>query len=232
VPELLNILARIFRGDVGAIVELVDYLTETVLKVNFGINPLTRDVTEITSQDVLKKVQALTYTESFTGYGEFFYQFSDEENPFADGHCFLRTRYKGGFTVNSGTLMMAVLASNSLGLLPTLSRVWEILPFSFVVDWVLNMKQRIKQIDNLALSKLCLVSEWNLTSFKLLYVPSDELLASYNLRSSPEDPFTISVYERDLSLYAPSLVGSHFDFLRAVRSPNMVTVGSLIWQLR
>lgn len=230
-PEFLRILARVFRGDASAIVDLIDYLTELILKINFGILPNARDVKDLIDSDVAKKLDALTHTEGVTGYGSFLYQFTDEENPFGDGLCYLRTRYKGRFTINSGTLMMMVLASNSLGLLPTLSRVWEVLPFSFIVDWVFNMKARIKQIDNLAISSMCAVTEWNLTSYKLLYRPSDEFLATYGLRSSADDPFFVSVYRREFSLYAPRLRGSHFDFLRAVHRPDTVTVGSLAWQL-
>lgn len=234
VPDLSRIselLAKAFRGDPSVIGDILDFLSSEILKARFQRDPLIKDTKELVSSELVDRLGPLLRTNYRTFYGEFIYEFPQDENFIGPGKLVLVTRSKVRIYFDISTLMAAVLTANSVGLLPNLARLWSLVPFSFVVDWFTNMSKRLHQVDN-QLAYLSLGISWCLWSYKLTYYPSDSELAEYNLVNfDPSNQFGYTVYQREFSRWMPKLSESKFDFLRRRNGPDPVTVGALFYQL-
>lgn len=230
--QLPRIASKVANGDPSAILDLIDVLSDALLKFRFAQAPTTADAREILQTDIRSEVESLIRSQTRTIYGKFRYEFPWEHNFSGDygSKIVLETRSKLRIYYDASTLMTGILAANSAGLLPTLSRVWETMPFTFVVDWFTNMSSRLKKIDD-QVSFLTLVSvQWALHSYKVTYYPSDDELDRYGLYS-PQEPFGVSMYIREFTRYTPVLKESRYDFLAVTGLPNLATVGALLWQI-
>jgi hypothetical protein len=226
-----EVLAKCARGDVAALAALVGLLAEEILKQRFERDPLARDTKELVTAEIEKKLGPLLKSQYRTLQGSFTYEFSRGENFVGPGRLVLVTRAKVRSYFDVGTLMSAMLLANSVGLLPSLARLWSLVPFSFVVDWFANIGKRLHAVDN-QLLYMALGISWSLWSYKVLYYPTEAELSEFSLTSyDPHDPFCISVYQREFSHWAPKLSESAFDFLRPTHSPDPVTVAALAFVL-
>lgn len=225
-----RLIAKAIKGDPSAIKEALDLITEYILRYRFEIAPLIRDVDKLRKLDI-RLVEQASKVQELTGYGQFKYVFTDDENFMFDGRLELVTRSKIRFISDPSTLMGQMLLANSIGLLPTFARIWNLLPFSFVVDWFTNMSKRLHLVDDQVLW-LALRVVFATHSYKVSYYPSDSVLAAYNLQQTDiGDQFGVSMYVREFTRITPRLVDSPYDFLRVTKGPDPVTVGSLLWQL-
>lgn len=231
-PELTKlprILSRISNGDLSALKDLIDYITDAILRYKFSQAPAARAIEEIAGSDVQRYLESLARSTDYTIYGDFTYVFPDDVNPYGRGSLVLVTRSKIRISQDLSTMVGSLLMANSVGLLPTLSRIWEILPFSFVVDWFTRMNKRLKLVDT-QLLYMAFRTHWCVHSYKFLYYPDISELLDYGLESAEDQPFHISAYVREKSVWMPRLRDSRLDFL-AAGSLNPLTSGALAWQL-
>lgn len=225
-----RLITKAIKGDPSAIKEVFDLISSYILKYRFQIAPLLRDLEKARELDLVL-VQQAAKVQELTTYGQFHYVFTDDENWMRDGKLELVTRSKVRFISDPSTLMGQLLMANSIGLLPTLSRIWQLLPFSFVVDWFTNMSKRLHLVDDQILW-LALRVAFCTHSYKVTYYPSEDYLSEFNLANSvPGEPFGVSMYIREFTRITPRLVDSQYDFLRVTRGPDPVTVGALMWQI-
>jgi len=230
-PGFFNLVAKALRGDPSVLKDLVDYLTEAVLRWSFQQRPTKDLAVELLDPNLKNKLEQVISSHSATIYGSFSWDFPDKDNFMGDGRMTLSVHSKVRITRDLSTVMSALLLGNSVGLLPTLSRLWQLLPFSFVIDWFTNMAKRIELVD-IETQYLLMRTEYCVHSYTVTYYPSDEELSRYSLENvSPDRPFGISVYTREVSRYMPRLGESKYDFLSPTHRPDSLTVGSLIYQL-
>lgn len=228
--EIPRLIKKIASGDISALKDLIDYVTDAILRYRFSQAPAAKALDEVLGTSAEAFLQDLGRRASYTIYGDFTWEFPPEQNPYRDGKLVLVTRSKVRISSDLSTLMGSLLMANSVGLLPTLSRIWEILPFSFVVDWFTGMNRRLKLFDT-QLAYMAFRTDWCLHSYKLIYYPSDEALEAYNLMNpSPEEPFCITAYKREKSVWMPRLQNGAYDFV-SVNGANPITAGALVWQL-
>lgn len=228
---LSRVAAKAVKRDLSAVVDMIDILTDAVLAFRFAQAPTAKDAAEILRTDIEEEISNLLASSTVTSYGEFTWEFPDEFNFTSDfdGSLVLETRSKVRIRLDMSTLLVNYLTANSVGLLPTLSRIWETLPFTFVVDWFTNMDDRLNAVDN-QLLWMAIRTDWCLHSYTVTYYPSPEELLAYGLKSSLEDPFGVRMYIREFTRCTPLLRESKFDFLSPTNGPDPVTVGSLVWQ--
>lgn len=232
IPDLVDLprlIARASKGDIKAILEIIDIVTSEILRYRFQQAPLERQLPQLA--DELKDISDLLGVKTHTGRGVYRWTFPDEHNFMHDGTLTLETRAKVCFSYDLSTAGAALLLGNQFGVLPTFARLWELLPFSFVIDWLFNMKKRLKLVDN-QVGYLAVRTNYVLYSYKIVWYPSDALLNDYNL-SNVEwlDKFSLSTYVREFSRTTPRLVDSPYDFLRPSKGPDPITVGALMYQL-
>lgn len=229
-PGLGRLIAKASRKDPSALIDLVDFVTDAVLAYRFAQRPTALDTEEILSTDFKAEISDLLQLQSFTGYGEFHHTFDDFSPPMGgEGLTTLVTRSKVRLTFDMSNLMATYLVGNSVGLLPTLSNLWAVVPFSFVVDWFTGMSDRLKSVDD-QLLWMAVTTQWCLHSYAITYYPTPEELSSYGLVSSSEKPFGLRYYIREFSLCMPKLRDSKYDYLAPDHGPDPIVVGSLVWQ--
>jgi hypothetical protein len=232
-PELTKLpfmLEKLSRGDLSVLKDLIDYVTGEILRYRFAQAPLKRAIDEIVGSNVPAFLKSLGKTDTYIIYGNFEYEIPHAQNPYNDGVLKLVTRSKISISQDLSTMMESILMANSVGLLPTFSRIWEIIPFSFVIDWFTGMNKRLKLFDT-QLAYMAFRTNWCLHSYRLSYYPSSEALSDFGLENVDDaKPFSLSVYRREKSAYMPRLRDSRFDFL-ATSGPNPLTAGALAWQL-
>jgi hypothetical protein len=225
-PEMIQ---KIAKGDFTVLKDLVDYITDAILRYRFTQAPTAKSIEEIVGADVRGFLDNLARSASYTIYGKNEFIFPDEQNPYQDGKLVLVTHSKVRISQDLSTAVETILMANSVGLLPTLSRIWEVLPLSFIVDWFTGMNRRLKLVDS-QLAYMAFRTDLCVHSYKLVYYPSSEELAVHGLQSPYEDrPFCISTYAREKSVFMPRLRTSHYDFVGA-NGYNPIIAGALMWQ--
>lgn len=230
VSGLSKVIAKAIRGDPSALKEAIDWLTDAILKFRFEQKPTADAAREVATANALEGLRLLSKKNQFTAYGQFKYTVPDWQRPFPDGRWVLETRSKLRMHIDLNTLMVAYLMGNSVGLLPTLERIWQLVPFTFVVDWIFGISKRLHLVQN-QLNFIAMRTEFAVYSYTLTYYPSAELLADWGLASDSGEPFGIRCYRRELSYWKPTIKESKFDFLKPTNSPDLITVGSLLWQV-
>jgi len=225
---LLALYFKIVKGDLSVLKDFVDLLTGTLLQYKFVQAPLYRTITDLLGLDPVAWLRRLSYHGDLEMRGSFRYAFLPAENTVGDGDLALEVHIKMFASIDLSTALTAILAADGIGILPTLSRIWEILPFSFVVDWFTNMKARIHAGENQA-KMLCFRCDGIVVSYKIKYTPSADELQDYGL-ASPDGSFSIVAYKREKSSLMPLLRESKFDLLRNQGGVNLATAGSLLWQ--
>lgn len=231
-PKIARVVAKAAQRDPAAVGEVLDIFADAWLAFRFSQAPTAKDVNELTHTAVKAELESIILRTDQTSYGEFRYDFKQED--VADylklpGRLSIVTRSKIRVHTDMTTLLTSYLTANSIGMMPTLSRLWAIVPFSFVVDWFAGIGNRLKSIDD-QLLWMAMGTDWCLHSFKLSYYPTDDELLAYGLRSLSEDPLHLVHYSREFSRLMPRLADSRFDYQSPTHGPNPITVGALVWQ--
>jgi len=232
VKSLSRVAAKAAKRDPSAILDAVDILANAILAFRFAQKPTAEDAYELAKTDVRKEITRLLQVRSETMYGQFHYSFSDEEMESIiqlPGRMDFVTRSKIRVHTDLTSLLSTYLTANSMGLMPTLSRLWATVPFSFVVDWFTGMGNRLQKVDD-QLLWMGMGVDWCLHSFKWVYYPPQSILDHYGLVSSEDEPFNLTGYSREFSRLMPRLSDARFDYLAPSHGPNPVTVGALVWQ--
>jgi len=230
-PAAGKIFAKAAKRDPSAILDAVDFLADAVLAFRFGQKPTIDDAMELAKTDVKREIEDLLRVDTQTIYGSYHYSFTGDDMALLKlrGSMELVTRSKIRVHTDITSLLAGYLTANSMGTMPTLSRLWAITPFSFVVDWFTGMDDRLQAVDD-QLLWMAMGTNWCLHSFKLSYYPPVEDLDLYGLVSDPADPFRLTMYKREFSRLMPHLTESKFDYLAPQHGPDPVTVGALVWQ--
>lgn len=241
IPDIRG-ASDIFRGfasgNVHAVGAAADYLTSEILRMRFSRDPTLKYAKDAMSLDLRRSVDTLTSffkVRPRVVRGIFNYTFDAAETTrlfprlSGLGTVTLQTRAKVSYSTDLTTLTALLLVGDSIGALPTFSRIWEILPFSFVSDWLFNSKQRLRVLDIQTITMALMRFRRATYSYKVVFTPSASTLESFGLVGSD---FSLSHYSREVSKMPPILRdNSQIDFLRVTTVPDLVTVGAFVFQL-
>jgi hypothetical protein len=230
-PALSRVVAKAAKRDPSAILEAVDIIADAVLAFRFGQKPTVDDAMELAKTNVVKEVKGLLHVSEATLYGQYHYLLTDSDmaRMSLPGSIRIVTRSKIRIHTDMTTLLAGYLTANGVGLMPTLSRLWAVVPFSFVVDWFTGMGDRLQAVDD-QLLWMAMGTSWCLHSFKITYYPPKSEFDRFGLESDLDDPFGVTFYKREFSRLMPRLSESRFDYLAPDHGPQPVTVGALVWQ--
>lgn len=110
-------------------------------------------------------------------------------------------------------------------LFPTLQNVWDFLPYSFVVDWFLDVEGALKSLDNKFQWRLCQVLENTESSLYATSVDASILSKRFT------GELTFTVYNR---VCKPTLTARQFHFTPSLKNPihHVAELTALIAQKR
>lgn len=227
---LLKALTEIFQRKLTGLVKLGDFISSEHLKWNFGTAPNISVLHELNRLGPNLSKRFAQGTQSRTGIfqGKFFYPFLDAEcAPYFQSSLSVRSTVQLTYCPTPTFKVLSDLYG--AGILPTLERVWAVLPFSFVADWFTNMSARLAVVDLYALT-LQVRFNW----LEHTYEVSTPLPDWSPLRDYTEDASLVKhvYFARDLTLRIPCFVNDPLvDYLRVRSSPMTGIVAALVHQL-
>lgn len=148
---LANLRKFNFRN-VSTLRRLLDLVTDAKLTYSLGVAPSISDAKDIAlrANQFLSKYSSPDIFGENTIYGKFNLIIPDDLTTGFSG-VRLEARSKIRCSVLPDSYLTAVLPVRSLGLLPSLSNLWDLLPFSFVVDWFTHNGDNLDDIDSSAI---------------------------------------------------------------------------------
>jgi hypothetical protein len=234
--EFANGLYKFLRkpkqgGDV--IFDVLDLLADWKLLYSFGIAPTINGAKEIAGKYSTFARAWRIATSWQTLYGTFSYSPTEDEFPPFPG-AMLVGRSKLRLRVPPDSILPALLRFDQLGSLPTLSRVWDTLPFSFILDWFFNIGAKLDVVD--MVSKLSMLEVAYVTnSVSMTYEFNDtdqETYGFYSVSSSPvQDPAGYKYFARYVLPTWQTFTPTRFGFLAGNGVPDYWLAGSLVYKL-
>ena len=211
-----------------SIKKVIDLMTSLRVSASFEFRP----EVEFLSQDLPVLLTKWGDRNLSLGYGSFSYDF-----PYGafDRDVKLTTHSRVVLLSPRSNFVATVLQLREHGLDPLPSRLWHIIPFSFVVDWVTGMGARIERAEDLLLNAGSPIINI-VHSYTVETVLSEDEVESalpgttINLLDSA-GPLEMRGYFRDVSRYFPPFRRSRFDFGLPTGFPDGSLVASFVWQL-
>jgi hypothetical protein len=113
--------------------------------------------------------------------------------------------------------------------LPKPSNIWDLIPFTFVVNWFTGVGAAMRRAEYSVL--MATIPAYYVHTYTIRSPLEPDELRKWSLRSSGVDRAYLRLYYRDVSLFTPAVRDSRFAFGMPTQLPPMGTLGSLLWQL-
>jgi hypothetical protein len=230
-PEIgkaVDLLGRLVKRDLrlSTFKEILDLATSTHLQAVFEWRPyyelLTRYIPQVLStMDSIGDIR----TNSI-GYGSFSFKFTNE---FGRKEVTLKTRTKIVMDASPSGLLSAAVGLDALGLLPKASNLWDLLPFTFVVNWFTGVGEAIRRAEYATF--LASVPAYYVHTYTLSSPLSDDELDLLKMSSSISEPACLRIYVRDVTNRPPFPRDTRFGFGLPSGIPSVGSLGSLLYQL-
>lgn len=232
IVAFITVFNKAAKGDPGYFGALVDALASAYLAYQYGVKPNKADYAEARSiaHDLANGLIGQFDGTSNNLYGKFSYDVPTDGLGM-HGEVHLTTRTKMVYVNDASGMLAMLLTLNQVALLPTLARVWDLVPFSFVVDWFLRMGDRFEYIDN-AVLRLGFNLSYYVHTFQYTFTPSDSKSHHY-MSDGSEDKPEWNIFIRERSLYHPLIKDGTKDYYprKSFSTQRLAIAGSLMWLL-
>lgn len=232
VPDMelaLGILSDLMHMNLGlrTLADIMDLMTQIDLQRNFTWRPYV-DLIQNQGSAMQKILSEMLVTQRFSvGYGQFVHQF---DNPNHLGRvCTLTVRSKVVVDLAPNGVLAGALGLDRAGLLPTPSRVWDLYPFTFLVNWATGVGTYLKMLEKTTYLWLVPMYLVHTYSFQSSFTDSE---LDY-LQASNQQGYSsgLKLFYRDVTSYSPTVRYSKFNFGIPTELQNPVVLGSLFYQL-
>jgi hypothetical protein len=232
-PDLGNVI-KFFtaakRGEwLNAGRTLLETWSEFQLQWDFGIKPAISDITELSNKydDVVNRLKEDNLWGKKVLRGKFDFDFPSGTFG-VDGISHMTVRSKVVTSFGRSSIFAAMLKGKAAGLLPSFSSLWDLVPFSFVVDWYANVGEKLEDAED-QLLMLCLPCHYCVHSFTITHAFSTAELLDRKLSITKlGDPPGMTFYYRMPSKIFPVLRDSKYDFRGASGPRNLAVAGALV----
>lgn len=230
VAELFDGIKSVSRGDPSGAQKVIDALAGGWLFYTYGAKPNYSDAIEAqrVGEDIYNRLGEIGDQMPGHLYGKFYY-----EPPWklrgVPGKLSVTTRSKMVLNRSQAVILAWALALDEVGLLPSLTRGYDLIQFSFIFDWLTNLGDRLTDVDRMSL-RFAVDISYYVHSFLYKYEIYPDFLARYTCYSSD---FCLTKFERYVSRFNPVLRESKYDFHppRGLRG-HLLTSGSLLWAMK
>jgi hypothetical protein len=223
--RLIKLLREV--PDVG---EILKFLSEKYLLYTYGVSPGKDDAA--TSYETVSTIwdRLTELGPSFPNvlYGEFRVPtVSLPKFPFLDGELSVKVRTKMELRNGPGNLLAIALLLDELGLLPTTARLWDLVKFSFVLDWFTRIGDRLEDVDQTTIRGAFDVDYYVHTYVYTFRCDPRSLLPFHSTSSAGQQ---LRVFLREVSLFHPGLFDSKIDMRPAhgLHGNRLAISGALI----
>lgn len=227
-PRTYKALIRFLKSDLLDVEKLTRFVSEKYLFYVYGAKPLAAD-TESTWAMVKRVLAELAgLGESFPKvlHGKFtvkdFVKF-----PYLDGTISLTVRSKMRLRTGPGSLLSIILVMDELGILPTSARMWDLVKFSFVLDWFTRIGDRLEDADQATIRGAFDVGYYVHTYAYSFECDPRSYLPFHSTSNRPPD---LRVFLREVSLFHPGLYDSDFDMRppKGLNKDRLAVSGALL----
>lgn len=225
-----KVLKALARGDVTAVPAMIDLLASGYLAWKYGAKPAVSDIKEAhrIASDYWGRMDRVAKDLPGVLYGKYTAEIPLRLAPDFPGTFILTGRSKMVLRQQPSALLATALTMDDVGVLPTLARIWDLVPFSFVLDWFTSLSDRFEDIDNGAL-RAGLSVDYYVHTLEAKYLIPPGILHPYRSADDSVDA-QLRVFVRYRSLYHPLFRESKFDFHppRGLKK-NLYSAGALLW---
>jgi hypothetical protein len=228
IREAIEVLGRLVNKDLSLVTlcDILDLASATILQSNFQWRPYYELLTKYLPQ-ILSTLSSMAENRHLTGgYGSYS---TTLYNELGREEVHLTTRTKIVMDASTSGLTSAALSLDAYGLLPKVSRAWDLVPFSFVANWFTGIGKSIERAEYSLL--LATLPAYYIHSYSLVSPFTTDELEHLKMSSAGKEPAALKVYYRDISIYTPFPRDSRFGFGIPQGYPNSGILGSLLWQV-
>lgn len=228
VAKIGRMIKMISSGDLAAVPFAIDLLADGYLAYKYGAKPLASDIDEARRIATMyyERLDNLSKDLPVALYGKFDFQIPGAPQDIP-GKLFVTARSKMVLRQSPSGLLAYVIALDNVGLLPTLARIWDLVPFSFVIDWFTSLSDRFSDIDH-ATIRAALDVDYYIHTFEYRLILDQSFYTPFR-RSGVNYP-EFRVFKRERSLRHPLFQESRYDF-HPPRGFNkhLLASGALLW---
>lgn len=228
IREAVSILGSLVRRDLSfsTLKEILDLATSTHLQAEFQWRPYMALMTQYLPKMIATIHDLGLPAGVVVGYGSYRKTLS---LAFSRKEVTLQTRTKIVMDASPSGLLSAVLGVDALGLLPKASNLWDLIPFTFVVNWFTGVGAAIRRAEYSLL--LATIPAYFVHTYTISSPFLDSELSSMKMSGSQPDFPYLRLYYRDVSHFSPAVRDSKFGFGIPTELPNSGILGSLLYQL-
>lgn len=229
ISPFLSAIRKISKGDPTGVPKVIDGLASGYLAYKYGARPLSSDVKE--ANRIATEYYGILESRSKALAGNLYGSFSYElpvSCPKIPGKILVTSRTKIVVGSSPSGALAYAIALDDVGLLPTMARIWDLVPFSFVIDWFTGLSNKFETIDNMAI-RAALDVAYYCHTFEYKLILDEGSIVPFSVLSSEVSPH-LRVFVRDISRYHPMYVKGRFDFNPPVGlKKNLLAAGALLW---
>jgi len=230
VKKIGKVFSLFTSGSPLAWLGLIDLLAEGYLLYKYGVKPLVSDVEEAREIATRYANQIDFWSKGLPRRlnGVFKYEIPDAV-PGIPGTVVVDVRTTMALRSSPAGVLAYIFAMDEVGLLPTLSRLWDLVPFSFVVDWFTGLSARFEDIDASA-KRFALELDYYVHTWTYKLYPDSKFLAPYAPKLGYKPMPHFRVFKREISCFHPILRQTKYDFHPSKGLKNhLLAGGSLLW---
>lgn len=179
--KLMSSMKTLMRGrNVGStLLNILDWLADARLVYSFALVPTVGDAKDVAKKSrELRKVLSyrdfLSKPRTVRGTYKTTYSFGEFED------CEITVRSKIRISVHPDSFLSHVIPIKSVGLLPTLSTIWDLVPYSFVIDWFTQAGEATSVMEDAVMMAFYKCHE-SLHSTNTVYGFSSDALIEHNI---------------------------------------------------
>jgi hypothetical protein len=151
IGEFTKTLIKHYNRKIGSLLSSLNILASATLLYQFGIAPTLSDAEDIAEKanGLRSRVLAGEIFKGATTYGSYKLLLPDDF-PVLPGSL-LTARCKLRMNINDDVFLQRVVQGRALGILPTPSGLWDLIPGSFAIDWLFPVGDSLAIVENQAL---------------------------------------------------------------------------------
>jgi len=233
-PKALRAVTSLSTRPLRSIRDVIDFLADLRLRQSFSYGPDAAMIDEVLPA-MARLVSHLMHIEAELAVGRGIFRYTFPEGEFGRPLTTLETRTKVVVRRDPTSLLAKFLGVDAMGISPIPSNLWDLIPFSFVLDWFTGIGGRIRDLEvalELALSGpqyLCHTYKvaTRLTKAEL----AEHDLMNFNVDGVVRSPFEWRVFNREVSRFVPTPKDGRYDFGLPGSQPPWLTALSLGWSV-